>query len=129
LTSALDEGSGQLYGPAALPPGKEPLIPTGQEAGWAPREHICVTRLKFECLIYVVSEGELHCEHFDKEHKKGSQNFRYFKLRLFKVTFLGGAGSGLFFFATASRPALRSAQAPIQWVLGASSPGGKVTGT
>jgi hypothetical protein len=28
--------SGQLHDPAALPPGKDPLVPTGQEAGWAP---------------------------------------------------------------------------------------------
>jgi hypothetical protein len=26
------EGSGQLHAPAALPPGKEPLIPIGEEA-------------------------------------------------------------------------------------------------
>jgi hypothetical protein len=29
--------SGQLYAPAALPPGKEPLVPTAQEAGVGPR--------------------------------------------------------------------------------------------
>jgi hypothetical protein len=28
--------SGQLHAPAALPPGKEPLVPTELEAGWAP---------------------------------------------------------------------------------------------
>jgi hypothetical protein len=28
--------SGQLYGPAALPPRKEPLLPIGYEAGWVP---------------------------------------------------------------------------------------------
>jgi hypothetical protein len=28
--------SGQLHVPAALPPGKEPLIPIGYEAGWVP---------------------------------------------------------------------------------------------
>jgi hypothetical protein len=28
--------SGQLHAPAALPPGKEPLVPTGKEAGWTP---------------------------------------------------------------------------------------------
>jgi hypothetical protein len=27
------EVSGQLHAPAALPPGKEPLVPIGQEAG------------------------------------------------------------------------------------------------
>jgi hypothetical protein len=26
--------SGQLHAPAALPAGKEPLVPIGQEAGW-----------------------------------------------------------------------------------------------
>jgi hypothetical protein len=28
------EVSGQLDAPAALPPGKEPTVPFGQEAGW-----------------------------------------------------------------------------------------------
>jgi hypothetical protein len=28
--------SGQLHAPAALPPGKEPLVSIGQEAGWDP---------------------------------------------------------------------------------------------
>jgi hypothetical protein len=28
--------SGQLHAPAALTPGKEPLLPIGQKAGWAP---------------------------------------------------------------------------------------------
>jgi hypothetical protein len=31
------EVSGQLHAPAALPPGKEPLVPIWWEAGWAPR--------------------------------------------------------------------------------------------
>jgi hypothetical protein len=31
------EVSGQLHAPAALPPGKELLVPIGKEAGWAPR--------------------------------------------------------------------------------------------
>jgi len=31
---------------------------------------------------------------------------------------LGRGGEGIFFFATASRPALRSIHPPIQWVLG-----------
>jgi hypothetical protein len=30
------EVSGQLHAPAALPPGKKPLVPIGYEAGWAP---------------------------------------------------------------------------------------------
>jgi len=30
------EVSGQLHAPAALPTGKESLVPTGYEAGWAP---------------------------------------------------------------------------------------------
>jgi hypothetical protein len=28
--------SGRLHAPAALPPGKEPLVPIGYEAGWTP---------------------------------------------------------------------------------------------
>jgi hypothetical protein len=30
------EVSGQLHAPAALPPGKQPPVPTGKEAEWAP---------------------------------------------------------------------------------------------
>jgi len=30
------EMSGQLHAPTVLTPGKEPLVPTGFEAGWAP---------------------------------------------------------------------------------------------
>jgi hypothetical protein len=30
------EVSGQLHAPATLSPGKEPLVPIGWEAGWAP---------------------------------------------------------------------------------------------
>jgi hypothetical protein len=30
------ELSGQLHAPAALPPGKDPLVPTGKETSWAP---------------------------------------------------------------------------------------------
>jgi hypothetical protein len=37
LTWALDGVSNQCHAPAAfLPPGKGPLVPIGQEAGWAP---------------------------------------------------------------------------------------------
>jgi hypothetical protein len=32
------EVSGQLHAPDALPPGKEPPVPIGQEAGWAPEK-------------------------------------------------------------------------------------------
>jgi hypothetical protein len=31
------EVSGQPHTPATLLPGKEPLVPIGEEAGWAPR--------------------------------------------------------------------------------------------
>jgi hypothetical protein len=30
------EVSGQFHAPAALPPGKQPPVSIGQEAGWAP---------------------------------------------------------------------------------------------
>jgi hypothetical protein len=36
LTSAQMEVSGQLHAPADLPPKKEPMVPNGLEAGWAP---------------------------------------------------------------------------------------------
>jgi hypothetical protein len=32
------EVSGQLHAPAALLSGKEPLVPIGEEAGWAPEQ-------------------------------------------------------------------------------------------
>jgi hypothetical protein len=35
--SLTDKVSGELRAPAALPPGKELLVPTGWEAGWAPK--------------------------------------------------------------------------------------------
>jgi hypothetical protein len=35
LTSEL-VGGGQIHAPAALPPGKEPPVPIGKEAVWAP---------------------------------------------------------------------------------------------
>jgi hypothetical protein len=46
------EVSGQLHSQAALPPGEEPPVPIGQEAGWAPepvwtmwrRENSCAYR-------------------------------------------------------------------------------------
>jgi len=30
------EVGGQFHAPTALPPGKEPLVPIGQEDGWGP---------------------------------------------------------------------------------------------
>jgi hypothetical protein len=36
LTSEL-EVSGQFHAPVASPPGKEPPVPIGYEAGWAPK--------------------------------------------------------------------------------------------
>jgi hypothetical protein len=35
------EVSGQLHAPAALPPGKEPLVPIEQEARWVPETLLC----------------------------------------------------------------------------------------
>jgi len=37
------EVSGQLHASASLPPGKEPFVPIGQEAGWAPDPFWSVT--------------------------------------------------------------------------------------
>jgi len=34
---SIGEGSGQLYGPGALLAGKEPSVPTEQEALWGPQ--------------------------------------------------------------------------------------------
>jgi len=31
----LSTRSGQIHAPDILPPGKKPLVPTGQDAGWA----------------------------------------------------------------------------------------------
>jgi hypothetical protein len=36
LTSALDRGEGSASCPSCFTPGKEPLVPIGEEAGWAP---------------------------------------------------------------------------------------------
>jgi hypothetical protein len=36
LTSALDEGEGQLLATEVLHPGKEPAVPIGNVAWWAP---------------------------------------------------------------------------------------------
>jgi len=36
LTATLDGDECRLDAPAALPPGKDPLVPVGEEAGWAP---------------------------------------------------------------------------------------------
>jgi hypothetical protein len=35
LTRALDEGEWSASRPSRFTPGKEPLVPIGQEAGWA----------------------------------------------------------------------------------------------
>jgi hypothetical protein len=46
LTLALDRGKWSASRPGrALPLGKEPLVPTGQEAGWAP-EPVWMQRLE-----------------------------------------------------------------------------------
>jgi hypothetical protein len=46
LTSALDGGEWSASRPGrALPPGKGPLVPIGQEAGWAP-EPVLTQRLE-----------------------------------------------------------------------------------
>jgi hypothetical protein len=45
LTSVLDRGEWSASRPGwALPPGKGPPVPIGQEAGWAP-EPVCTLRL------------------------------------------------------------------------------------
>jgi hypothetical protein len=43
------EVSGQLHVPAALPLGKEPTVPTGQEAGWAPEPVWTLWRREKSC--------------------------------------------------------------------------------
>jgi hypothetical protein len=45
------EVSGQLHAPAALPPGKEPLVSIGYEAGWTPRAGLDMVVLGLEPLI------------------------------------------------------------------------------
>jgi hypothetical protein len=40
------EVSGQLHAPAALPPEKEPVVPIGEEAEWAPEPFWTVVKKK-----------------------------------------------------------------------------------
>jgi hypothetical protein len=47
------EASGQLHAPAALPPGKEPPAPIGQEAGRVPEPKYTETELTL--LVNVIS--------------------------------------------------------------------------
>jgi hypothetical protein len=49
--------SGQLHAPAALPPGKEPTVPTGQEVGWAP-EPILTTWRRENTTLYRDSNSD-----------------------------------------------------------------------
>jgi hypothetical protein len=46
------EISGKLHGPDALPPGKEPLVPIGKEAG-----EIYVTMSFIVCILYLILFG------------------------------------------------------------------------
>jgi len=39
------EVSVQLHAPAALPPGKEPLVPDRSEAGWVPEPYVILITL------------------------------------------------------------------------------------
>jgi len=50
------EMSGQLHGPAALPPGKESPVPIGQEAGW-------VTELQWRREKFPASAGTRTPDH------------------------------------------------------------------
>jgi hypothetical protein len=45
------EVSSQLHTPTALPPGKEPPVPIGQEAGWAPGLVWTLWRGEKSCLV------------------------------------------------------------------------------
>jgi hypothetical protein len=47
------EVSGQLHAPVALSSGKEPLVPTGQEAEWVPEPW---TRRPVRNLVYILTE-------------------------------------------------------------------------
>jgi hypothetical protein len=64
------EVSGQLHAPDALPPGKEPLVPIGQEDGWTPVLDAVVKRkIPIHCwesnprtpiVQHVAQEGTIH---------------------------------------------------------------------
>jgi len=50
------EESGQLNDPAALPPGKELLVPIGEEAGWSPEPGLI---LSLELKLWVLLKFKL----------------------------------------------------------------------
>jgi len=52
------EVNGQLHAPAALPPGKEPLVPIEEEAGWAPDDFIALLSVD-EHIIITEPENKL----------------------------------------------------------------------
>jgi hypothetical protein len=51
------EVSGQLHAPAALPPGKDPPVPNGQKAGWAPEPFWMLWRIGKSCPCWESNPG------------------------------------------------------------------------
>jgi hypothetical protein len=48
---------GQLHVPDALPPGKEPLVPTVKQAGWAPDSRNIIRVIKSRRMTWVGNEA------------------------------------------------------------------------
>jgi len=68
------------------------------------------------------------CSHYQQLSNRSSSVNIDSRLRAGRPGFDSHQGDdGIFFYFTASGPALESTQPPIQWVPGALSPGGKVT--
>jgi hypothetical protein len=113
----LYEGEWSASFPAALYPGKNPLAPIGQEAGWTPEPFW--TRWRRE-------KEPCRCRKSKPDRPtRSSVTVLSFHVpyRLDDRGFECRQGLGIFLFTTASRPAVGSIQPPIQWVPGALSLG------
>jgi hypothetical protein len=105
------EVSGQLHAPAALPPGKDHLIPIG----W-----VGPKTLHHE-VNYFLALPTFKTLSYKKLHICHSRSSSVGMATGYELGFDSQRGLGIFLFSTASRPTLGSTQSPIQWVPGAFS--------
>jgi hypothetical protein len=77
LPSALEGGEWSASRPGRpLPPGKEPPIPTVQEAGWAPQQ-VWTYRVEGKCLYKVRCEWSKKSVIHNCECGRGEKNYSY----------------------------------------------------